>query len=126
MALTILTLAIVFSMCGLFISLFVGTFGGKADSFTLPSLVIFSIVIPLILSIIFSFFLPLVTLFDWPAMAIPLPPQSAIFLGCIVGGLLGMKAGSVWYEENDRSCLQCLLVPISLLTLGSLVVLFFL
>jgi hypothetical protein len=89
-------------------------------------MVIFGLVIPIIISLIFGSLRPLVAIYDWPAMSYRVPPESAIFTGCIVGGFLGFKAGGIWHNDNDRSCLQCLLVPISLLTLGSLAVLFFL
>lgn len=126
MAFTFVTLVVVFSMTGLFLSLLVGSLGGKAENLMVVSLIIFGIAIPLILSIFFGFLIPFVSLDDWPMLSYPMPPQSAIFIGCWVGGFLGMKAGRIWNVDNDRSCFQCLLVPISLITIGSLLVLFFL
>ncbi len=122
MAVTEFTLSIALSLLGLFISFFVGTWGGKTDRLMFPSLVVFGLVIPIIISVLYGYLNPLIIIFDWPTHIVV--PQMAVFAGCITGGFLGLKAGRIWQEDNDRSCLQCQLIPITLLLLISMFVLF--
>jgi hypothetical protein len=105
--------------------LIVGTFGGKNFKLYFPSIAIFGAVIPIILALAYNEFSPLITLMDWPATNhyVPWPPTVG-FVTSWVGGLLGLKAGGYWRRDDDRSCFQCLLVPITLLILGSFIVLF--
>ncbi|MFW9920767.1 MAG: hypothetical protein ACFFED_14275 [Candidatus Thorarchaeota archaeon] len=125
MAFTELTLSITLAMISLFISLFVGTWGGKEERALLPSLLLFVLIIPIVFSFVYGFLTPIITLFDWPSSWFA-TPQMAIFAGSFIGGFLGLKAGMIWTDDNDRSCIQCLLVPISLVLVASLVILFFL
>ena len=121
MAVTELTLSTALALVGLLLSLFVGTLGGKNDRMIIPSIAIFGVVVPLIFSFLYGLWSPFIIIFDWPTVL--LVPQMTIFAGTIVGGFLGLKAGMIWYDDNDRSCLQCQLVPITLLVLASLIIL---
>jgi hypothetical protein len=127
MAVTQITLALSLGMVGMILSLMVGTFGGKSYKMFFPSLAIFGAVIPIILALAYIEFSPLITLLDWPNIAFYDPGPLAVgFVTSWVGGLLGIKAGGYWNRDDDRSCFQCLLVPVSLLLIGSLAVLFLL
>ena len=125
MAVTELTLSISLGMVGMILSLIVGTIGGKSYRMLFPSLAIFGAIIPIILALAYGEFSPLITVMDWPATNhyVPWPPTVG-FVASWAGGVLGLKAGGIWHRDDDRSCFQCLLVPISLLILGSFIVLF--
>jgi hypothetical protein len=126
MAVTYFSLLIAVSMITLVVSLFMGTLGGKNSQLLVPSLVSFLVVVPIIFGIIFwvasAPYAVVGIFYDWIS-SYPISPISAIFVGSTTGGFLGIKAGTIWLEDNDRSCMQCMLVPISLLVLASLVVL---
>ena len=125
MAVTELTLSISLGMVGMILSLFVGTLGGKNFKLYFPSIAIFGAIIPIILALAYNEFSPLITLLDFPRSSVYITwPPTVGFVASWAGGLLGLKAGGIWHRDDDRSCFQCLLVPISLLILGSFIVLF--
>ena len=124
MAVTILTLTFTLTMVGILLSFLVGAVGGKNDTFLLPSVILFFVVLPLILTFLSLFLYPLTTVNDWPNFGWNINPQTVFFVGCIGSGFLGMKAGSILRAHNDKSLIQCTLMPISLLTIVSILLLF--
>ncbi len=121
MAVTELSLAL---SLGMISSVVVGTWGRKNYEMLFPSLVIFGAVIPIILTIVYGYLSPFITLMDWPSSHYTFIPPIVGFIASWAGGYFGLKAGYYWERDADRSCFQCLLIPISLLLIGFVIVLF--
>ncbi len=126
MAFAATTLGITLALVSMILSLLIGSISGRDARRLIPVFIFAWIVIPLSLSFLFYNLGDLIVLYDWPEGSLSFGPETAIFAGSIVGGLLGIKAGTIWSEDRDRSCLQCTLLPIVLLLVVSLIVLFFL
>jgi hypothetical protein len=123
MTVTITSVGLAVTMVGVLIALFTGAYGGRNyGSRLLVSIVVFGVIVPIVLSFLYGFLIIDVTIYDWPHGFYDFPPQMAVLTGCWVGGCLGIKAGNIWQSDSDRSCLQCLLVPISLLVIGAIIV----
>lgn len=122
MAVTLLTVTIVLSLIGLIITLLLGSLGGRKLNYIVPILVVCWIIAPIALSVVLLSMTPFITVDDFP-YGFYLGWEGVILAGCVIGSLFGLKAGQIWADDNDLSCLKCLLVPISLLTLASLAVL---
>jgi hypothetical protein len=94
------------------------------DMGCLPPLLAGGIVLPVVFFFLFAPFYAQVTLFDWPSGYPYFPPQVLVWSGGFVGGLIGFYSGESWSKEGTVSCLVCVLVPIMLLTILSIVVVF--
>lgn len=125
MALTEATLTIAVALVTMLTSVIVcHRLGRTPDTGTVPSLLAGGIVLPVVFLIVFAPFYAQVTLFDWPSGYYNFPPQIVVWIGGLVGGLIGFYSGESWNKEGTLSCLGCVLVPISLLTALSIVVVF--
>lgn len=124
MVVTEVTLALSLAMIGMLLSLVAGTWGGKTYRMLLPSIAIFGAVIPICLALVYTGLSPFIIIMDWAGRPIvPWPPITG-FVSSWAGGFFGLKAGGIWERDEDKSCFQCLLLPISLLVVGSVLVLF--
>ncbi|MFW9906993.1 MAG: hypothetical protein ACFFEF_00335 [Candidatus Thorarchaeota archaeon] len=123
MPVTEITLGVLLTFIGMIISLIIGSLGGKEYRWLVPSVLLFGIGIPLLMFSTYLSFSSHVVAIDWPRSAFWSEPYLASAIGCWAGGFLGIKAGSIWSRDDDRSCLQCSLVPVFLLLLGSIILL---
>lgn len=127
MALSQFTLAFFISMTAAIASIIVGTAGRREfRSLTVFSIVFFCFIIPIAFHFAYLGLEIYVTILDWPIEAGSFlglwTPLTAILIASWLGGFLGLIAGRYW-GEGDRSCLQCLLGPIIVLFLISIVIL---
>jgi hypothetical protein len=128
MVLTQMTLALCLSMASGTLSVLLGAFGRKRFSnVTIISILVFCVLLPLITHSCYLGLETYVTVLDWPLEASSFlglwNPLTAILIASWIGGFLGIVSGKYW-EQNDRSCLQCLLGPFIILFLVSIVILF--
>ncbi|TFF95674.1 hypothetical protein EU546_02835 [Candidatus Thorarchaeota archaeon] len=109
---------------GLILSILSTAYGEKRY----PQSIGVSVIIPLILVpasmlLLYSLILPHVTAMDWWWVGTfrgwVVNPFIVIVVITWPGWLMGHFAGKYWVEDNDRSCLQCMLGPIFLLLLAS-------
>lgn len=126
MVFTETVLAVLIAVLGMLFAVLIGSIGNKSPGkITTASILSFGIFLPLVLSFLFMQFIQYVTILDWPygggRFAVISPPI-AIFVASWVGGFLGLYAGKIWGEGDDKSCLQCILMPLSLILLGILVI----
>jgi hypothetical protein len=125
LALTEATLTYAIALITMLTSVIVCHYLGRtSDTGCVQSLLAGGIVLPLGFFIVFAPFYAQVTLFDWPSGYYNFPPQLLIWIGGFAGGLIGFYSGESWKEEGTLSCLGCVLVPIVLLTVLSIVVVF--
>ncbi|MFW9804138.1 MAG: hypothetical protein ACFFFC_15870 [Candidatus Thorarchaeota archaeon] len=125
MALTEATLTIAITLITMLASVIVCHYLGRApDTGSVPSLLAGGIVLPVVFLIVFAPFYAQVTLFDWPSGYYDFPPQVVVWIGGIVGGLIGFYSGESWNKEGTVNCLVFFLVPIMLLVILSIVVVF--
>jgi hypothetical protein len=125
LALTELTLTIAITLITMLASVIVcHRLGRTPDTGCVPSLLVGGIVLPVIFFFFFAPFYAQVTLFDWPSGYHNFPPQVVVWIGGFAGGIIGFYTGESWNEEGTMSCLVCVLVPIMLLTILSIVVVF--
>ncbi|MFW9913151.1 MAG: hypothetical protein ACFFEU_11800 [Candidatus Thorarchaeota archaeon] len=123
MALTEATLTIAITLITMLTSVIVcHRLGRTPDTGSVPSLLAGGIVLPVVFLIVFAPFYAQVTLFDWPSGYYNFPPQIVVWIGGLVGGIIGFYSGESWNKEGNLSCLVCVLVPIMLLTILSIVV----
>jgi predicted MFS family arabinose efflux permease len=131
MVLTQVTLALSITIASAVLSILIGAFGRRSFSRnTIVSVIVFCIAVPLTMFFVYTYLEPYVTIHDWPLESGSFlslwNPATAIFLVSGISGFLGMFAGKYWGEDEDRSCLQCLLGPIIVLfvlSIGILVLL---
>ena len=127
MVLTQITLALSIALVAAIISLLVGAVGmRKAGNVTIISVIAFLVFVPLATYMLYLNLEIYATVLDWPVelgtfLGLWSPPN-AILLASMLSGFLGMIAGKYW-AEDDRSCLQCLLVPFILVMILSIVIL---
>jgi len=113
-------------LVSMIIAIIAGHYSGRnLNTEMLESLFVSIIVIPLAAVILSIPLYSLVTLTDWPNSMYVLPPQFAIWVAAVVGGILGFKSGTIW-NRGEASCFHCLLSFVSVLTVLSLVVVLFL
>jgi len=126
---TEVVLALLISFLGMLFAVLVGSLGNRSPGkITLLSILMFGVVLPVVLSFLFIQLMQYVTVLDWPTGGgryIAISPPIAIFMASWLGGFLGLYAGKLWGEGNDKSCLQCILMPLSLVLLGILIVALF-
>ncbi len=130
MVLSEVVLAVLFSLSGMILAILLGSLGTKYVGRLTPiSIVVFGVLLPIMFSFLFLQLMQYVTILDWPrggGRFVAISPLTAIFVAAWFGGFLGLYAGKIWGEENDKSCLQCVLLPISLVLVGILIVALFL
>ncbi|TET10424.1 MAG: hypothetical protein E3J86_05750 [Candidatus Thorarchaeota archaeon] len=127
MVLTQFTLALCLSLTSAIVSVVIGAVGRRNFSnATIFSAIIFCAVVPVAMHFIYLFLEVYVTILDWPIDAGSFlslwTPLAAILIASWLGGFLGVISGKYW-GEGDRSCVQCLLGPIVILFMISIVIL---
>jgi len=122
-------LAVLLSLSGMIVAILIGTLGNKyIGRLTLISIVLFGVLLPIVFSLLFLQLMQYVTILDWPYGAgrfVVISPYTPIIVAAWIGGFLGLYAGKIWDEANDKSCLQCILVPISVVFAGILILALF-
>ena len=127
MVLTQITLALSIALVAAIISLLVGAVGmRKTGIATIISIIAFLVFIPLATYMIYLNLEIYATVLDWPVESGTFlglwSPPNVILLASMLSGILGMFSGKYW-AEDDRSCLQCLLVPFIPVMILSVVIL---
>lgn len=127
MVFTQITLALCLSLIAVIISILIGAIGmRKAGYATIVSIIVFLVIIPIATYLIYLNLEIYAIILDWPVDAGSFlglwSPPNVIMIASWLGGFLGMFSGKYW-AEDDRSCLQCLLVPFILLIAASIVIL---
>lgn len=127
MAFSQFTLAFFISMGAAVASIIVGAVGRREfRNITIISVVVFCFIIPIAFHFVYLGLETYVSILDWPIEAGSFlglwTPLTAILIASWLGGILGMISGRYW-GEGDRSCFQCLLGPIIVLFLISIVIL---
>ncbi|UCE11351.1 MAG: hypothetical protein JSW61_05305 [Candidatus Thorarchaeota archaeon] len=125
MALTETVVTIALAMITMVVSIVVGHVLGRGrGTGCLLSLLTGGLVLPVIFSIVLVQLTPYMIVLDWPTGSpFLLPPPFAIWMGGIIGGILGWKTSDLWNQDEDTSCLYCTLVPVLLVTAVSLIAL---
>ena len=121
-------LAFFIGMVGMTTSLIIASIGRKRlDSLSKYFLFSAFLIVPIVFSLLYNMLLVHVVIWDWMSgagrYAYLVTPTVLVFSGCLLGAILGLRAGHVWEEQSTRSCLGCLLVPILIITTFSLVLL---
>lgn len=118
-------LTVIIALSGLLLAILFGSLGSKfVGRQTFCSIILFGVVLPVVLSIIHIQLMTHVEIMNWPRAGgryTAITPLTAILVSSWFGGILGLYAGKIWGEENDKSCLQCLLQLFLLILLGSLI-----
>ena len=121
---TMSTVCFFFGMIGLVLGVIVGHLGGRNFSkYIIPTAILIMFVIPWIMyTALGQVIITYNPIDDWGSGA--LGWGSVIWLpliGVIFGGFLGGYSGFQWSEYGERSCLACLMLPVTLVFALSLV-----
>ena len=124
MAFTTFTVTILASMLSMIAATIVGHYSGRSRKMRIQyALIITLIAVPLMAVFLSTPLYSLVTLYDWPSTVFVLPPHIVIWTVSAVGGILGIRSGTIW-DQGETSCVYCLMSVIIVLTGISLVVVF--
>jgi hypothetical protein len=103
-------------------AIIVGHYSGRSQKIgLLYSLIISLIVVPLMAVFLSNPLYSLVTLYDWPNTVFVLPPNIVIWTVAALGGIVGIRSGTIW-NQGEASCIYCLISVIVVLAGISLVV----
>lgn len=127
MVLTQITLTLCVVLSSIIVSVLIGAIGKRSfGNATGISVIVFLIVVPIAMYAIYLVLEIYVMVLDWPITIGSLlsfwNPFTVILIASWLGGVLGMISGKYW-EEGDRSCLQCLLGPFIVIFAISIVIL---
>jgi len=124
MVFTTFTVTILASMLSTIAAIIVGHYSGRSRKMRVQyALIISLIVVPLMAVFVSTPLYSLVTLYDWPNTVFVLPPHIVIWTLAAVGGILGIRSGTIW-DQGETNCIYCLMSVIVVLAGISLVVVF--
>ena len=120
-------LTLVLTLLGLVLSIFAAAYGERREETYLVTSILGSlVVVPIAVVGLYLALLPYVTMMDWwhigTFRGLLFDPIIVMVVATWLGWFLGRFAGKYWAEDNDSSCLQCILVPFVLLLVGSIIV----